>query len=122
MITDIINDCLGQESLVYSGVIQVKRNSKKVDDFDDSFVYWINKETYLIEYLAYSYSTDGGGKRFRVMINPRDVNRLKIVDYINYEPKDLDVPIEEYNRYYEEGGLHELSRIENENVKVTYLE
>lgn len=92
------------------------------DDFDDSFVYWINQETFFIDYLAYSYSTDGGGKRFREAINPRDVDGLHVVDYINYKPEDLSVAIEDYEQYFEQGGLQELSRIENKNVTATYLD
>jgi hypothetical protein len=92
------------------------------DDFDDSFVYWINKDNYVIDYFAYSYSTDGGGKRFREAINPRSVNGLFTVDYINYEPKDLNIAIENYDQYYVEDGMKELSRIVNKNVSIEYLE
>ena len=92
------------------------------EDFDDSFIYWINKDNFLIDYFAYSYSTDGGGKRFREAINPRTVNGLYAMDYINYEPKDLNIAIENYDQYYVEGGMEELSRIENKNVKIEYLE
>ena len=91
------------------------------DDFDDSFVYWIHQQSYRIDYLAYSYSTDGGGKRFREAINQREVNGLLVVDYINYEPSDLNVAIEDYETYFEQGGLVELSRIENRNVRIEYL-
>jgi hypothetical protein len=92
------------------------------DDFDDSFIYWINKDNFLVDYFAYSYSTDGGGKRFREAINPRTINGLYTVDYINYEPMDMKVEIENYDQYYVEGGMQELSRIENENVSIEYLE
>jgi hypothetical protein len=92
------------------------------DDFDDSFIYLVNKETYFIDYFAYSYSTDGGGKRFREAFNPRSVNGFYTVDYINYEPLDMEVEIEEYDKYYAEGGLKELSRIENKNISVEYLQ
>jgi hypothetical protein len=92
------------------------------DDFDDSFIYWINQTDFHIDYFAYSYSTDGGGKRFREAINPRTVNGLYTVDYINYEPKDMQVAIEIYDQYFLDGGLEELSRIENKNVSVEYLE
>jgi len=91
------------------------------EDFDDSFVYWINMENYFIDYMAYSYSTDGGGKRFRKAINPRMVNGLRVVDYINYKPKDIQVPIVQYDTYFFENGLEELSRIENDNVSIEYL-
>ncbi len=92
------------------------------DDYDDAFVYWINKESFIIDYFSYSYSTDGGGKRFRQMINPRKVNGLLVVDYINYKPRELDISIESFDDYFIEGGMEELSRIENKNTVVTYLE
>jgi Family of unknown function (DUF6503) len=92
------------------------------EDFDDSFIYWINQDNFYIDYFAYSYSTSGGGKRFREAINPRTVNGLHTVDYINYKPKDLTVAIEDYDQYFLEGGMEELSKIENTNVSIKYLE
>lgn len=92
------------------------------DDFDDSFVYWVNKSNFYIDYMAYSYSTDGGGKRFRKSINQRDINGLHAVDYINYKPKDMTVAIETYDQYFLDDGLVELSRIINENVSIEYLD
>ena len=92
------------------------------DDFDDSFIYWINQGNFHIDYFAYSYSTSGGGKRFREAINPRTVDGLYTVDYINYKPADLLVRIEDYDQYFVEGGMEELSRIENKNVSIKYLE
>ncbi len=92
------------------------------EDFDDYFIYWVNKDSFIIDYFAYSYSTDGGGKRFREMINPRKINGLLVVDYINYKPKVLDTPLETFDDYFMKSGLEELSRIENKNVVVKYLE
>ena len=92
------------------------------DDFDDRFVYWINKSNFYIDYFAYSYSTDGGGKRFREAINPRNISGLQVEDYINYKPKDMKVAIEDYDSYFIEGGLVELSRIENRNISIEYLD
>ena len=92
------------------------------EDFDDRFVYWINTDNYEIDYMAYSYSTDGGGKRFRKAINERKVNGWLVKDYINFEPKDLDVPLDDYDQYFADGGMKELSRIENVNIKVEYIE
>ena len=92
------------------------------EDFDDSFIYWVNQSTFYVDYMAYSYSTSGGGKRFREAINHRDVNGLHVVDYINYKPRDIDMPIEDYDKYLLEDGLVELSRIINENVSIEYLD
>ena len=91
------------------------------DDFDDRFIYWINTENYNIDYFGYSYSTDGGGKRFREAINWRTINGLLVADFINYEPKDLTVPLDEYDVYFAEDGMKELSRIENKNITIEYF-
>ena len=91
------------------------------EDYQDYFIYWIHKETFIIDYFAYSYSTDEGGKRFREMINLRDINGLKVVDYINYKPKNINTPLEEFDIYFEQSEMEELSRIENRNIEVKYL-
>ena len=90
------------------------------EDFDDVFVYWFNTKTYTLDYLAYEYATDGGGKRFRKTFNQRDENGWLINDYINYKPYDLKVNIADYDKYYEENGFKKLSEIVNKNVKVSY--
>lgn len=92
------------------------------DDFDDRFVYWINKDNYEIDYMGYSYSTDGGGKRFREAFNARRVGGWLINDYINYEPNDISVSLDDYDTYFESGDMKELSLIENVNVEVEYLD
>ena len=91
------------------------------EDYDDRFIYWINSTSFEVDYFAYSYSTDGGGKRFRKAINPRTIDGWLFVDHINYEPKDLEVSLDNYDQYFEEGGMNELSRIENLNIGVKYL-
>jgi len=60
------------------------------DDFEDVFIYWINKETLFVDYLAYEYATNGGGKRFREAFNPRLVNGIRFVDYKNLKPEDKE--------------------------------
>src|SRR6056300_886325 len=56
------------------------------EDFEDVCIYWIGKEDYLIDYLAYSYHTNGGGKRFRVLKEQCVKNGIRFVDYHNYKP------------------------------------
>lgn len=90
------------------------------EDFDDIFVYWFDVETYTLDYLAYEYATDGGGKRFRKAFNQREENGWLVSDYINYKPKDIKVDIADYDNYFEKDGFKKLSEIVNKNVKVTY--
>ncbi len=88
------------------------------EDFDDVFIYWINKESNTLDYLAYSYATDGGGTRFRQAVNRRTINGMIFQDYINFKAESKNEPIEAHDDYFLEGKLLELSRIENENVTV----
>ena len=90
------------------------------EDFDDLFVYWINSDSYTLDYFAYEYSTDGGGKRFRKAINQRSENGWLISDFINYKPKSLAIEIEQYDSYFEDDGFKKLSEIVNKNVEVSY--
>ena len=87
-------------------------------DFDDSFLYWINKETFTLDYLAYKYATNGGGVRFREAYNPRVVEGIRFVDYVNYKPDNKEVSLSELDQLFTDGKLKLLSKIETENVKI----
>lgn len=84
-------------------------------DHDDNFRYWINEETGRIDYLAYDYTVNGGGVRFRSAYNPRVVNGILFQDYVNYKAP-LGTDLSELPMLYASGKLEELSRIETEDV------
>lgn len=87
-------------------------------DFDDVFLYWINSETYLVDYLAYEFHVNGGGMRFREAYNERVINGIRFVDYNNYKPIDPNVKLYDLDIEFEASKLELLSKIELENVKV----
>ncbi|MEQ8924317.1 MAG: DUF6503 family protein [Fulvivirga sp.] len=87
-------------------------------DHDDVFIYWINTQTNYIDYLAYSYLVDGGGMRFREAYNPRMVNGVRFVDYMNYEPMEKNLALENIGEAYKQGKLKELSKIDITNILV----
>jgi len=119
----VISTYLGKASIENTNYLKVKITFSETgggEDFTDQFVYWFNSETFELEYFAYEYATNGGGKRFRKAINQHTVNGWLVSDYINYEPKNLDVDISQYDTYFEEGGLNKLSKIINENIQVIY--
>ncbi len=91
-------------------------------DFEDEFLYWLNKQNNRIDYLAYNYLTDGGGVRFRKAINPRMIEGILIQDYENYKPSDKNTPLEELENLFEKGDLELLSEIRLENVQITIVE
>ncbi len=86
------------------------------EDFEDEYLYWINVNTFEIDYLAYNYITDGGGVRFRSAINKRRVNGLLVQDYINYAPLNKKMPLSNLITEFEKGTLIELSRIINSDI------
>jgi hypothetical protein len=85
-------------------------------DFEDEFMYWINKETNLMDYFAYRYHTNGGGVRFRSVSNRWNIDGMIFQDYINYEVP-LDTAFKEIPGLWTRAQLKELSRIENKNIQ-----
>ncbi len=85
-------------------------------DFDDTFHYWIHQEKKTVDYLAYSYSTNEGGVRFRSAYNPRTIDGIRFQDYINYEAP-IGTALGDLPPLYEKGDLKELSRILTEDVR-----
>jgi len=86
------------------------------DDFEDVYVYWINKDSYEMEYLAYSFHVNGGGVRFREAYNSRRIGGVLFQDFVNYK-HDKTTPVADLDDHFEKGGLVELSRIVLENVR-----
>ena len=89
------------------------------EDFEDVFMYWINKNTYKVDYLAYSYNeSDGLGLRFREASNERYIEGIRFVDYNNYKPEDISIPLTELPQLFTSGKLKLLSKIELESIRV----
>ena len=91
-------------------------------DFEDVFVYWIDTQTFFVDYLAYSFTVNGGGIRFREAYNPRVVEGIRFVDYNNYKPKSLDIPLNQLDELFQNEQLTLLSKIETERVEVHVLD
>lgn len=119
----VIKTHLGTETLKGKDYYKIKVGFQQDGggkDFEDEFIYWIDKENYFIDYLAYSYLTDGGGMRFREAYNPRVVNGIRALDYVNYKPT-AEIKLEDIGKAFEEGKLEELSKIDLINFNVELL-
>ena len=84
-------------------------------DHDDQYHYWINSESHLIDYLAYNYTVNKGGVRFRSAYNTRKVDGIIFQDYINFKAP-VGTPLIDLPKLYEADQLTQLSLIETENV------
>lgn len=91
------------------------------EDFEDEFLYWINKDSGQMDFLAYRYYTDGGGIRFRKAINKRRIQDILFQDYLNYKPANEQLPLEEIEALFKNQALELFTRIEKENVQVEFL-
>ncbi|MCL5130387.1 DUF6503 family protein [Algibacter sp. L4_22] len=85
------------------------------EDFDDQYRYWINTETKKIDYLAYNYSVNNGGVRFRAAYNKRVLDGITFQDYTNYEA-EVGTPLDQLPELFEAGKLKELSKIKTEDI------
>ena len=91
------------------------------EDFDDIFVYWVHKKNFNIDYLAYSFHVNGGGKRFRQATNERVVHGIRFVDYNNYKPTNATTSLDNLDVAFENKRLEKISEIALINVKVQSL-
>ena len=124
----VVKEFLGENELEGNQYYKIKVTFGQEgggEDYQDVFCYWINKEAFTVDYIAYSYEeSDGWGTRFRKAINPRRVGGILFQDYINYKPKEeLGIPpVEIHDKLFVEGNLEELSKIINTNIEVKPLD
>ncbi|MCR9228997.1 MAG: deoxyribose-phosphate aldolase [Flavobacteriaceae bacterium] len=88
------------------------------DDFEDTYLYWFDTESFKPDYLAYDFHVNGGGQRFRKAYNERYVEGIRFVDYENYKPKNEGTSILYIGQLFNNGGLELLSKIELNNISV----
>ncbi|GAB3820403.1 DUF6503 family protein [Pontibacter rugosus] len=91
------------------------------EDFEDEYVYWFHQQKHTMDYLAYNFTQNGGGSRFREAVNSRTIGGIRFQDYNNYKAADKDFPIENYDRAFEAGKLEQVSEINLEEVQVGTL-
>lgn len=90
-------------------------------DFEDIFLYWISKEDFTVDYLAYQFFTNEGGIRFRESYNSRFVEGIRFVDYKNFRPEHKNIDFYKVDELFDNGDLIELSLIEKEKINVRLL-
>ena len=88
------------------------------EDFEDTYVYWIDLESFKPMYLAYDFIVDGGGVRFREAFNERYIDGVRFVDYKNYKPSQETTTVYTTAKQFEAGTLSVLSTIELEDIRV----
>ncbi len=91
-------------------------------DHEDEYMYWIAKDGFTVDYLAYKFYTGKGGIRFRKAYNPRMVNGIRFVDYENYKLEPWEaVDLQNVDELFKTGKLELLSKIETEAISVSFL-
>lgn len=110
------------EGRTYSEVEVTFRPEGGGRDFDDRFVYWLDQDDGSLDYLAYYFHVDDTGTRFRKAVNIREINGVRVADYLNYRH---DLPglesIESYDSLYQAGELELVSEIRLEDVSIRRL-
>jgi len=91
------------------------------DHFEDEFLYWFGVEDSRMDYMAYSYHTDGGGVRMREVRATQEVGGIRFQDYINLKAASKETPLDSMQYLYEKGALEKLSEINLENIQTSPL-
>lgn len=87
-------------------------------DYQDRFLYWIHQERATMDFLAYSYETNGGGARFRQAVNPRTVDGVRLADYLNFSAEPLSPSLERMGHMWAADSLDLLSEINLDGVRI----
>ena len=91
------------------------------EHFEDEFLYWFGVDDSKMDYMAYSYHTDGGGVRMRDVRATREVGGIRFQDYNNLKSAHKETPLDSMQVLYEIGALVKLSEINLENIKTSLL-
>lgn len=91
------------------------------EHYEDEFLYWIGVADYSLDFMAYSYHTDGGGVRMRETSEVMEVGGIRFQNYLNLKPADKYTPVEKMQELYLSGNLELLSEIILENITVKPL-
>lgn len=112
---------IGTDSILDSNYYEIEVTFKENgggEDHEDVFVYWIDTQDFLIDYLAYSYCEDDCGFRFRESVNRRTLDGILVQDYNNYKSSKQDPDLQDLGDAFEAGKLQLLSEIKTEFPQV----
>ena len=91
------------------------------EHFEDEFLYWFGVADSRMDYMAYSYHTDGGGVRFREVRETREVGGIRFQDYLNLKAANKATTLDSMQYLYEKGALETLSEINLENIRTSLI-
>jgi len=92
-------------------------------DFQDRFLYWFHKANYTMDYMAYYFYTDEEGARFREATNVRQIEGVRIADYLNYTTDGLSYEtIELFDELFNADSLELVSEVNLDDVRIEILE
>ena len=114
----VIKNYLGKVSLEGKQYHKIKITFRKDGggvDYDDEFIYWFRTSNYFLDYIAYSYHTNGGGIRFREVNGEQILKGVRFVNYNNYKPKAL-LKLENIDKAFENNQLEKVSEITIHNL------
>ena len=91
------------------------------EHFEDEFLYWFGVDDSQMDYMAYSYHTDGGGVRMRDVRATREVGGIRFQDYNNLKAARKETPLDSMQVLFETGTLVKLSEINLENIRTSTI-
>jgi hypothetical protein len=112
---------IGTDSILDSNYYEIEVTFKENgggEDHEDVFVYWIDTQDFLIDYMAYSYCEDDCGFRFRESVNRRTLDGILVQDYNNYKSSKQDPELQDLDDAFEAGKLQLVSEIKTEFPQV----
>ncbi|WP_438962038.1 DUF6503 family protein [Nonlabens sp.] len=122
--TAVYKELLGEKTIKNKNYYKIKVTFDEEgggEDHEDEFIYWIDKNTFLIDYLAYSYCEEDCGYRFRESVNRRTYQGITVQDYKNYKEIVQDPDLSQMDTFFINGDLELLSEIKTEAARIELL-
>jgi len=91
------------------------------EEFTDVFVYWLEENTGYIGYIAYNYSEEDIGARFRQAFNQRMINGMRFADYHNFKPSNNSLEVTTFDSLFEDSQMELLSEIILKDIEVNKI-
>lgn len=104
----------------YKIQISFKKNGGGVD-FNDVFIYWFEKGSFHLDYMAYTFHVNGGGMRFRSVTKDTIIKGVRFLNYANFKPKSKFTELALLDQLFQKNELIKASDIDLENINLSII-
>ena len=101
-------------------VLRVDFQKATEESYDSIFYLYINKENFLLDFVASDYELTQKNKLFRRYYNSRFVKDIRFADYYEFVSLNESLPLDQYYKAFDSLQLESVNHIVLDSIQVTY--